>query len=268
MRGTGCEEGVQNLRPVGRGFTATLAHGTGMTNMYRMKFYAAVLFASAWACTLSATAREAKPGHEEGEFRVLVAGKEIGVEKYIIVSSSESSSSSSSLDFRNPGEARQKVHFETKLDMAAHYVPRAYELRSDVDGKKGSIIGEFRPNQALFEYGAEAPPKKSGLLVGDQYTILDTNIFHHFVFLARLFDFGSQEKTQKFQVVIPQETDSGIIKISDGGRTTLIVEGRKVPAHRLLADTGSLQMELWVDDKHVLHKIVVQARNLEVVRRP
>jgi hypothetical protein len=236
--------------------------------MSRMRLCAALLVA--WACTgpPSTTAREAKPGREEGEFRILVSGKEIGTEKYVIVSSAESASSASSLDFRNPAEGSQKVHFETKLDMGAGYLPRAYELKSDVDGKKGSIIGEFKPNEAFFEYASEAPPKKSGLLVGNQYTLLDTNVFHHFIFLARLFDLGSGEKTQKFQVVIPQETDSGTLRISEEGRATLVVEGKKVATHHLRADTGSLQLELWVDDKHVLHRIVVQDRNIEVVRRP
>jgi hypothetical protein len=236
--------------------------------MSRMRFCALLL--GAWTCAaLSfAAAREAKPGREEGEFRILVSGKEIGAEKYVIVSSAESASSASSLDFRNPGEGRQKIHFETKLDMGAGYLPRSYELRSDVDGKKGSIIGAFRPNEAFFEYGSEVPPKKSGLLVGNQYTLLDTNVFHHFIFLARLFDFDSSEKTQKFQVVIPQETDSGTLRISDEGRATIVVEGKKLATHHLRADTGSLQLELWVDDKHVLHRIVVKDRNIEVVRRP
>jgi len=239
-----------------------------MMNISRMRFYAVLLLALARAWAPSATAREAKPGREEGEFRILVAGKEIGTEKYVIVSSPESASSSSSLDFRNPAEIRQKIHFETRLDMGAHYLPRAYELRSDVDGKKGSIIGEFRPNEAFFEYGSAVPPKKSGLLVGSQYTLLDTNIFHHFIFLVRLFDFDSKEKTQKFQVVIPQETDSGILRISELGKEILVVGGRKVGTHQLRADTGSLQIQLWVDDKHVLHRIVVQDRDIEVIRRP
>jgi len=55
-------------------------------------------------------------------------------------------------------------------------------------------------------------PRRSGLLLGDKFLVLDTNVFHHFVFIARLFDFNSKDKSQSMQVVIPQEMDKGILK--------------------------------------------------------
>jgi len=220
------------------------------------------------ASVKGAEGSDAKISREEGEFKIFIAGQEIGTEKYIIASAEDSASSSSILDFRNPGETHQKLHFTTKLDMNAQYVPRAYELKSDVDGKKGSIVGFFKPNEVIFEYRSEGNPKRSGLLVGDQFTLLDTNIFHHFVFLARLFNFDSKEKSQKFEVVIPQEPDSGFLKIADLGKESLVVLGKKIESHRLQADSGMLRIQLWVDDQHVLHKIVVKDRDVEVIRTP
>ncbi len=220
------------------------------------------------ASVTAAEASGAKISREEGEFKIFIAGKEIGTEKYIIVSAEDSASSSSVLDFRNPGETHQRVHFTTKLDMNARYVPRAYELKSEVDGKKGSIVGLFKPNEVIFEYHNDGSPKRSGLLVGDEFTLLDTNIFHHFIFLARLFNFDSKEKSQKFEVVIPQEPDSGFLKISDTGKEAVVVQGKKIEAHRLQADSGSLRIQLWVDDQHMLHRIVVKDRDVEVVRVP
>ncbi len=216
----------------------------------------------------AAEASDAKISREEGEFKIFIAGKEIGTEKYIIVTAEDAASSSSVLEFRNPGETHQKVHFTTKLDMNAQYVPRSYELKSDVDGKKGSIVGLFKPNEVIFEYHSEGNPRRSGLLVGDQFTVLDTNIFHHFVFLARLFNFDSKEKSQKFEVVIPQEPDSGFLRIADSGKESIVVQGKKIETHRLLADSGALKIQLWVDDQHTLHKIVVKDREVEVIRTP
>jgi hypothetical protein len=209
-----------------------------------------------------------KAGREEGEYRIFIGGKEIGSEKYVIVSSPDSSTSSSTLDFRDPAGGHRKAHFETKLEADMRYVPRSYELKSEVDGQKGSIIGSFPINEAMFEYRGGPAPRKTGLLVGNEYTLLDTNIFHHFVFIARLFNFESKEKTQKFEVVIPQEADSGFLKVQDLKREVIVVRGKKMEMHRLLADSGQLTMQLWVDDQHVLHKIAVKDKGIEVIRNP
>jgi hypothetical protein len=156
---------------------------------------------------------------------------------------------------------------ETRLEMNARFVPTSYQLKSDVDGKKGTIVGEFSPNQAIFQYvNPTGPPRREGVLVGKEYTLLDSNIFHHFVFLARLFDFDAKEAVQKFEVVIPQETDSGVLRIRQAGRESIQVHGKKVDARKLQIDSGAMVMLLWVDNQHVLYRIAVPGKQLEVVR--
>ena len=210
---------------------------------------------------------DAKVNREEGEFRIYVAQKEIGTEKFEIVRSEDSSSSSSVLEFRDPEHTRQKMHFESRLEMNGRYIPRSYELKTDIDGKKASILGTFPPNEALFEYRAGDAPRKTGFLVGDSFTLLDSNIYHHFIFLARLFDLGG-DKMQKFQVVIPQEGESGILKISRLSKETIAIKNRRVDANQLQVDSGSLIILLWVDDRHLLYKIAVKQKGLEVIRDP
>jgi len=207
-----------------------------------------------------------KAGQEEGEFKIIVQGKEIGSEHYVLAVTENSASSSSILNFRNPSNTQQKVQMESKLDMDGHFRPRGYQLRSDVDGKKGSIVGAFNPNAAMFEYNNGSTPTKKGLLVGNDYTILDTNIFHHFIFLVRLYNFDSKEKLQRFEVVIPQEADSGVLKISEANRETLSIGAKKVEARHLQVDSGALLIHLWVDRQLVLLKISVPSSGIEVVR--
>jgi len=105
---------------------------------------------------------------EEGEFRITYAGREIGSEKFILTWSKDSASSSSVLNIRNPERERQKIRLETKLEMDGGFVPHSYELKSEVDGQKGSIVGKFSPNQAIFEYRGGETPRRSGLLVGNE----------------------------------------------------------------------------------------------------
>ena len=113
---------------------------------------------------------------------------------------------------------------------------------------------------------AAGSPRKTGLLVGDRYIVLDTNVFHHFVFIARLFDFNSKEKSQSMEVVIPQELENGLLKISEIAVEKLSIRGKKRELHHLRADSGQVQIDLWVDDQHILYKIALPVKGIEVVR--
>jgi hypothetical protein len=206
-----------------------------------------------------------KPAREEGEFRIVVGGKEVGIERYEIVELGDRVQTTSVVDFRNPEVANQKVHFETTLETDGRYTPQRYVLKSEVDGKKGTITGTFRPNQVMFEYASEAGSRKSGLLTGKEYTLLDTNVFHHFSFIARLFEVGDN-KAQKLEVVIPQEADSGTVTVSDAGKQNVTVRGKKVQARHLLLDTGVLKIDLWVDDARAVQRMEVPSKAVLVER--
>ncbi len=214
--------------------------------------------------SIGATAKDV--AQEDGEFRILVGGKEIGSERYVLAVTGDSASSTSILEFKNPANAGQKVHMESKLDMDGRFRPRTYRLSSDVGGIKGSIVGTFSPNQVMFEYSSGTTPTKKGLLVGNDYTILDTNLFHHFVFLVRLFKFESKEKFQRFEVVIPQEADFGVLKISEMNKESLILKGKRTETWHLQVDSGALVIHLWVDKQRILHKISVPSSGIEVLR--
>ena len=206
-----------------------------------------------------------RSAREEGQFDIFVGGKEIGRERFSIVSTADSVSSNSTVNFREPGNKQKSVRMETRLDMDGQYVPKAYRLESNVDGQKGTITGEFLPGEAVFEYQGSGNPRKRGLPVGDHYIVLDTNVFHHFTFVARLFDF-SAGKSQSIEAVIPQELDEGTLKVSEIGVEEITVKGKKLLLHHLKVDSGLLQIDLWIDDLRVLYKIALPVKQIEVVR--
>ena len=209
---------------------------------------------------------EQKSSREEAQFDIYVDGKEIGQEKFSIQSSGDSVTSHSTLTFRDPGNRRQNIKMDTDLVMDDHFVPRSYQLRTDVDGQKGMMKGTFSQGQAEFEYLAGGSPRKTGLLVGDRYLILDTNVFHHFIFVARSFDLNGKEKSQSIEVLIPQEFENGLLKITNIGSEKLSVRGKNRPLHHLKADSGLVQIDLWVDDGGILYKIALPAKKIEVIR--
>ncbi len=231
-----------------------------------LRFFSLQLSVFSLLYTTCACGAEQKPFREQAQFNIYVGGKEIGREKFSIEVSGDAVSSSSSLSFRSPGNKGQNVKLETALDMDTGYVPRSYRLRSDIGGQKGSMKAVFSGGQASFEYVAGGNPMKSGLLVGDRFSILDTNVFHHFAFIARRFDLDSNEKTQSMEVVIPQELSNGILKVSSAGLEQTDLGGKKRELHHLKADSGTIQIDLWIDARHVLYKIALPAKGIEVIR--
>jgi hypothetical protein len=145
-------------------------------------------------------------------------------------------------------------------------MPKTYEVRTEIGGHRQTIKGTFAPSQAVFEYLADGIPRKNGLLVGDRYAILDTNVFHHYIFTIRLFDFRIRGKSQSIDAVIPQEIDAGILKITDVGTEQVSLRGKRKELHHLKADSGSLQIDLWVDEEPVLYKIALPSKRLEAIR--
>ena len=207
---------------------------------------------------------EEAPQREESQFGIYVAGKEIGYEKFSIFSSADTIESKSVVNFQDPGGKHKKVRMETQLSMDSHFLPRAYQLRTDVEGQKGMVTGTFAPGEATFEYKGSGNPLKRGLLVGERYVILDTNVFHHFIFIARLFNLRSGS-AQSIEAVIPQELEGGKLKVSELGLERMSIHGKKMDLHHLKADSGVLFIDLWIDDQKILYKIALPAKKIEVI---
>ena len=202
---------------------------------------------------------------EEGRLGIYVAGEKIGQEDFSIQRSVDAISSRSSLNFRDPGRGNQRVRIETQLTMDSGYTPKAYRLNTDIDGRKVTMAGTFVPGQATFEFEANGVTRQRGLLVGDHYIMLDTNVFHHFAFVAQLFSF-EMDKTQSMEVVIPQELANGIIKVASLGIEETSVRGKKKKLHHLTVDSGKLLIDLWVDNQKTLYKIALPTKGIEVIR--
>ncbi|MBN2336989.1 MAG: hypothetical protein JXP48_00500, partial [Acidobacteria bacterium] len=212
-------------------------------------------------------ARGSEPAREEGEFEIRIDGEEVGREKYSIEVRPDGVVSVSTGTLRNVVMGEERVKVETRLEMDPHYMPRSYRVTTSAGERKGMLEGTFSPGQADFRYLLEGTPRKSGLLLDEYYTVLDANVFHHFAFVGRLFDFDDGG-AQALDVVIPQELDNGTVVIRDAGREPTEIRGREKRLRHLKLDSGRLLIDLWLDDGRVLQKIGLPQRRIEVVRRP
>ncbi len=216
---------------------------------------------------LPTCARGAGPSREVGEFEIRIDGEEIGREKYSIEVRPDGIVSVSTGTLRNSGSEGGRVRVETRLEMDPHYMPRSYRVETSAGDRKGRLEGTFSPGQADFQYLIEGAPRRSGLMLDEYYAVLDANVFHHFAFVGRLFDFDDGE-AQALDVVIPQELDNGTVVIRDAGLETTEIGGKEKRLRHLKLDSGQLLIDLWLDEERVLQKIALPQRRIEVVRRP
>jgi hypothetical protein len=206
-----------------------------------------------------------KSSNEDGRLDIYVAGEKIGQEEFSIQNSPDCIRSSSVLNFKDPGRRNQRVRMETQLTMDTAYLPKSYRLNTDIGGQKVTMTGTFVPGQANFEYSVNAVSTKRGLLVGDSFIMLDTNVFHHFLFVAQLYDFAA-DKSRSMEVIIPQELANGIIKVYGIGIEKTSIRGKTRELYHLTVDSGSLLIDLWTDSHKTLQKIALPAKGIEVIR--
>jgi len=66
--------------------------------------------------------------------------------------------------------------------MDQQYIPKNYRLLSDINGRKRTIEGTFSPGEVFFEYKENETKSRRGLLLGDQYIVLDSKYLSSFHF--------------------------------------------------------------------------------------
>jgi hypothetical protein len=215
---------------------------------------------------LCAQENENAASREQAQFNIYVAGKEAGKEKFTILTSSKSVKSSSILEFQEPGKSGSTMKIETQMTADSQFLPQSYQVRIDLNGKKEVLIGTFDQGQAMFETRGSGEPRKSGVLMGERCTILDSNVFHHFIFIARAFKLDSKKQSQSFDVIVPQEPDNGILKVDDLGIEKTSLRGKEKSLHHLQANSGQLIIDLWIDNQRILHKMTIPAKKVEIIR--
>ena len=210
---------------------------------------------------------ETKSSREKSQFDIYMNDKKIGEEKYSIEVSPDSISSKSTVKFKDPSNKRQEIKIETTLSMDSHYMPLTYKAKTMAGKDDKEMKCTFAPGYTDCVYRGVGEEKKVGLMAGASYTILDANIFHHFIFIARLFDFSDASESQSIEVVNPQEVETGILKINNVGSEEISLRNKKKELYHLEVDSGQLQIDLWIDKEHMLYKIALPTKHIEIIRK-
>ena len=205
-------------------------------------------------------------GNESGTFRIYFGGAEIGQEKFQITESGSSVKASAETRLTIERE-KEKVSFLIRpvLEFSRFFEPVSYEIgqESGPNKTKARITFKGAKSDAVYESGKETDARQIDLQ--KDVLVLDDNVFHQYIILARRYDFA-KGGVQEFSAFVPQQFIAGGVSISDKGIEAVQVLNQNLKLQHLLVDTGELQISLWLDDRHNLRKLAVPKSGVEVVR--
>jgi hypothetical protein len=201
---------------------------------------------------------------DEGSFRVLVGGQEVGTETFSIRQTGTGNDAVLLARGRvvlDSQRGAQEIAATLQVAGAA-LRPAVYELTlegADAQRIAGRVVGgrfSARIVSATGETGRE-------YLVSDGAVVLDEGVAHHYYFLARRVSGG----TVRVPIVIPRESRQLQAEVTDTGRDNVSIGGTTIAARRLtVAPNGSTTRTVWVDGDGRVLRLEIPERNFVAVR--
>jgi len=235
---------------------------------HRHRAIAAVAAALAVCACLSATPRPSSGSSagasgifvsDKGKFKISINGAPIGTEEFEIHPSGDRWTAQGNADVRPPGGA--PTHITSRLTLQADGSPVAYEW-STQGQKKASAEIQFQNSIATITLHLEnaRPFTQQFTFTSPLVAILDNNLYHQYAILARLYD-REKKGSQTFSVLVPQEMTPGTVTVN-----SVAPAGVANAAEELRVQTPDLEVDLYLDAKGRLIRLVAPASNAEVVR--
>jgi len=219
----------------------------------------------AWFSGAAAQESAALPAPDTGVFEILSSGQRVGIEKFSIRPNESGWVVTGELQLQAPGGGRVSETSSLTLNRSLH--PTLYE-RIQKSPMEAKLAVQFGPTETILEMTAgEAPPyQQIFLLPRDQLAVLDTNFFHHFALLLRLYD-RARGMAQPLNVFIPQEALPGVVNLQYLDRGPLPGGQSAAELDHFQVVTDELQIEIWATTEGAIQRISIPQANLEVVRQ-
>jgi hypothetical protein len=195
---------------------------------------------------------------EKGKFKIFVNGQQVGKEEFEIGLSGGDWNVRGNSEIQSP---QGTTHVTGTLNLRPDGTPAHYEW--SVQGpKKASAEIEFKGSVANVELHLEGarPYTQQFTFNSPQVVVLDNNLYHQYVVLARLYDW-SKKGAQTFAVLVPQEMTPGNVTADSLGKQD--VGGAKL--EELRVKTEDLELDLYLDGQKLV-RIVAPSSNAEIVR--
>ena len=233
-------------------------------------------------------------GHEQGHFKILLAGKEVGYENFEISGLAENFKASGTIELtvspklsdeypndvdtdlddedfpaplpRIPQSTGPPITFRVRalLRFNELFEPTFYEIIQDSDSDQIRAKVEFLPDRSQVTFYSNDGIDQRRIELQKDVTVLDENIFHHYLILAKRYDF-TEGGIQEFSAFIPQQFLAEEIRVVDLGEEEIQIEHQSYNFRCLMVDTGELQVKLWLDKTYKLKKVAIPEVQVEAI---
>lgn len=218
---------------------------------------------SVLALGLSATAAAAQTVTlDEGTFRILVGGREVGVETFQIRQNGSGADAVVIAQGRVVLEAGTGGNeYTANVQLAGGGLrPVAYdvELRG---GDARRINARVAGSRASARTVSAAGETMREYLVSDGALLLDDGVAHHYYFIAQRFASGGTTP-----VVIPRESKQVQATIAAAGEESISAGGQTVRARKLTVTAGGDTRHVWIDAQNRILRVEIPGKNYMAVR--
>ena len=205
------------------------------------------------------------PPPDIGVFDILADGKRVGTERFEIRASESGWVVAGELQLQAPGG--DKMTETSSLTLNSSLYPTYYE-RTQKSPRSGKLTVQFSPNETLLEMTASEgdPYQQIFYLPRNDLAVLDTNFFHQFTLLLRLYN-HERGMAQPLNVFIPQEALPGIVNLQYIARENVPSGETTVALDHFQAVTDELEMEIWATPQGAIQRISIPQASLEIVRQ-
>jgi len=195
---------------------------------------------------------------EKGKFKIFVNGQQVGKEEFEIGSSGADWTVRGNSEIQSP---QGNTHVSGTLNLKADGTPVHYQWAMQ-GPKKASAEIAFKGTVADVELHLEGarPYTQQFTFNSPQVVVLDNNLYHQYVVLARLYDWN-KKGSQSFAVLVPQEMTPGIVTVDSLGKQD--VGGAKL--EELRVKTEDLELDLYLDGQKLV-RIVAPSSSAEIIR--
>jgi hypothetical protein len=218
------------------------------------------LFGLAAFAALGAPAAAQTVQLDEGSFRILVNGREVGTETFSLRQNGTGADAVVIAQGRvvlDANETTANVQLSgTGLRLVAYDVELSGEdarrIRASVSGSRASARTVSSAGETMKEY-----------LVSDGAVLLDDGVAHHYYMIAKRAEAGASSTP----ILIPRESRQVQATISVAGNESVSAGGSTVTAKKIVVQPrGGDVRSVWVDAQNRVLRVEIPARNYVAVR--
>jgi len=205
--------------------------------------------------------------NDQGSFMISFGGHPLGTEKFTIRSFADKIEAEAEIEIKTE-QAGQTIDLKTspRLILTPQFEPQTYEV-----SRKGAqpfhLEVDFRtsPAKSRLRLPTSKQDNERDFVLPRDVVVLDDNVVHHYQLLVDRFAL-KPDKKQTFKAYIPQEALPGDLIVEDVGMDEVEVAGQKETLRHLIVGADLAQIELWVDARNHLQRVLIPATQLEAVR--